>query len=66
MQLASWRPATRRHRRADFAQTQFDNMIGSNGVSDADNSLPPSGQTLRSLVGSIYFKAELPKHFTGT
>jgi hypothetical protein len=45
--------AARRHKRADFARPRLDNSIGSNGVSDADSSLPPSGQTLSQAVKSL-------------
>jgi predicted nucleotidyltransferase len=53
MRPVVWRPAIRRHRRVEFAPPPFDNTIGSKGVSDADNSLPPSGQTLSQALKSL-------------
>ena len=53
MRPASWRPAARRRRRDDFAPPRPGNSTGSTGVSDADNSLPPSGQTLRRALESL-------------
>ena len=52
-----WPPAEEKPNSAGAGPRRFGNSIGSSGVSDADSSLPPSGQSLsqafRSLVAIL-------------
>ena len=53
MRPVRWHPPTKKLCNVADAPRSFENKTGSNGVSDADNSLPPSGQTLTQALNSL-------------